>query len=294
MTDQKETTINDTEDNFDDIDEAMFDGGNTPEDIATETKVEVAPEVKVDPSAEKTAEKIPSEAPKGEDVTEAKPEGADATQAAEKTVEDEPKADAQGMMPYGAYAAEKSKRQAEEEARNAAEVENNRLKAEMALLQQQLPQAKEPDMYEDPAAYEQRVQKRAEDVHYQSMLNTAKLVAPSIVPQDEIAAAEAFFASTGIPADRLDAANRDALSKGLNPVVELVNWHKGEQQKIAFAEWQKSQQQPAAAQPAPTAQPQPTAQPAVNLPPNVAGVAPAATTAESFQSLDDIDAKLFG
>ena len=270
--------------NFDDIDDALFEGASDSNleidaEAVADTKVEeVTVEDVEELKADEAAKKEQTEAPKAEDVT-------DAAEA-----EEEPAKPNDGTMPYGAYAAEKSKRVDLEGKVSTVELENNQLKAELALLKSQQPKPKAPDMYDDPLGYEKHVQQTANDAHYNQMLNTAKIVAPSIVPQADITAAEAYFASQGISADKLEAANRDALSKGQNPIVELVNWHKGELQKQEFAQWQASQAANAQNPSAAAQQPQPKAK----LPPNVAGIAPANVKSESFASLDDIDNQLFG
>ena len=287
---QDDLTTGDDNIDFDALDDALFEGATEANleldaDIVADVKTE---EVTIEDAApeadEANAEKEQTEAPKAEDVT-------DANAKAENEPAKEDLKPNDGMMPYGAYASEKQKRVDLEGKVSAAELENNRLKAENALLRNQQPKPKAPDMYDDPQGYEAHIKREANDAHYQNMLNTAKLVAPSIVSQGDITAAEAYFAAQGIPQERLDMANRDALSKGQNPVVELVNWHKGELKKQRFAQWDAQQQAANGTAPAATAA---QSQPAPKLPPNVAGVAPANVKSESFASLDDIDDKLFG
>lgn len=260
-----------------DIENELFEGAEPVEPIDP-------PEPAETPAQAETGE----EGPKPEEGSETPPtadtQEPDATQ---EPTEPEPVV-SDGTMPYGAYRAEKDKRQEAQAELEKAKAETKRLTAQLNTLKYQQQQAQQPaqvpDVLIDPDGYSQHLkqefQQSAADTRMQINELAAKQALGNETVDAAMKAAEAALANSPWLAQRFQMAP--------NPHIEAVTWHK-EQQLLA--------QQ--AANPAPNPQPTPAPTPAQSttpapvIPPNNSGRASAAPN-RAEPSMDDIEAELWG
>lgn len=209
--------------------------------------------------------------------------------------EPEPQSTPEGMMPYGAYASEKTKRQEAMQRAEKVEAEATALRDELAafkLRQQveaQINSAPIPDPIEDPERHAQWLNERlAQQAHHQRLEMSEFMARQSLGTERVDAATQAFMA---IKDEQPWVTAR--IKAAQSPHAEAVKWHE-EQQILLTAQQAAAQQIKSGPQHLSAAQ-------AANLnasaprviPPNI-GTRTNAIPANSQETFEDIEQGLWG
>lgn len=214
-------------------------------------------------------------------------------------LEHQPAATPDGMMPYGAYASEKTKRQEAMQRAEKGEAEATALRDELAafkLRQQveaQINQAPTPDPIDDPERHAQWLhqglnERLAQQSHHQQ-LQMSDFMARQSLGTDRVEAATQAFMAIKDQQPWVTARIKAAQS----PHAEAVRWH--DEQQILLTAQQASAQQiqsgPQHLSAAQAANLNASARPVI--PPNI-GTRTNAIPANSQETFEDIEQGLWG
>ena len=209
--------------------------------------------------------------------------------------EPEPQTTPEGMMPYGAYASEKTKRQEAMQRAEKIEAEATALRDELAgfkLRQQveaQINQAPTPDPIDDPERHAQWLDQRLAQQAHQQQLQMSDFMARQSLGTERVEAATQAFMAIKDQQPWVTARIKAAQS----PHAEAVKWH-DEQQILLTAQQAAAQQVTSGPQHLSAAQAahlNPSASPVI--PPNL-GTRINAIPANSQETFDDIEQGLWG
>lgn len=179
-------------------------------------------EEEAEAEAPEAVEPDPVEEPEKAEATEEAPE-AEPEPTGEKEAETPPVQQEAQHIPITALLDEREKRQEFE--RRAAEMERKVKEFERKLQEQQKPEAKAPDMFEDPEAYQRHQQQQVQSGFWNQTLNTSEMVARSQHGAEVVEAATQAF----MEAAQSNPGLQHELRAQQHPYQFVIDWHKRQQ-----------------------------------------------------------------